>query len=81
MTRYEINQHIRKLLKLSSTELAKRVEVTRQNINYYERGVCRNRPTERVIEIELDLEIERCTNEKIKSICEDLKLERMRGLA
>lgn len=81
MTRYEINQHIRKLLKLSTTELAERVEVTRQTINNYERGVCLNKPTERVIEIELDLEIERCTNEKIKNICQELKLERLRGLA
>lgn len=81
MKRYKINQHIRQLLNLSSTELAKRVEVTRQTINNYERGVCLNKPTERVIEIELDLEIEKCTNEKIKSICEDLKRERVKGLA
>ena len=77
MKRYEANQNIRKLLGLSGRQLAERVEVTKQTISNYECGLNVIRPVERVIEIELDLAIERCTDAKIKEICEQLKLERL----
>lgn len=77
MKRYEVNQNIRKLLKLSGRQLAERVEVTKQTISHYETGLGVIRPVERVIEIELDLEIEKCTDETIRGLCELLKLERL----
>lgn len=77
MKRYEANQNIRKLLGLSGRQLAERVEVTKQTISHYECGLSVIRPVERVIEIELDLAIESCTDEKIKEICDQLKLERL----
>lgn len=76
MTRYEVNRTIRILLDLSGRELAERVEVTKQTISNYERGRCHSRPTERVIEIELDLAIENCTDDVAKSMCHTLKLMR-----
>lgn len=76
MERYKINQSIRKLLGLSGADLAKVVEVTKQTISNYERGFCYSRPLERVIEIELDIAIEKCEDDTIKKICEKLKLER-----
>lgn len=76
MTRYEANRTIRILLNLSGRELAERVEVTKQTISNYERGRCRYRPIERVIEIELDLAIENCTDDVAKSMCHALKLMR-----
>lgn len=76
MKRYIVNQHIRKHLKISGTELAKRVEVTKQTISNYECGKSVCRPTERVIEFELDLAIEQCEDELVKELCEYLKLKR-----
>lgn len=78
MTRAEVNRAIRGLLHLSGRELAERVEVTKQTISNYERGKCAtNRLLERVIEIELDLAIDKCKNPTVKALCETLKLERM----
>jgi transcriptional regulator with XRE-family HTH domain len=76
MKRYEANQNIRKLLGLSGRQLAERVEVTKQTISNYERGLTVIRPVERVIEIELDSLIEKCTDETIRNMCEILKLKR-----
>lgn len=76
MERYEINKAIRQLLGMTGVELAKRVEVTKQTISHYECGANVLRPVERVIEIELDLAIESCKDEKIKTICEQLKHDR-----
>ena len=77
MTRAKINRTIRTLLGLSGKELADRVEVTKQTISNYEcERFTTYRPLERVIEIELDLELEKCNDEHIKNLCETLKLER-----
>lgn len=76
MKRYLINKSIRTLLGLSGRQLAERVEVTKQTISHYEAGRPVNRPTERVIEIELDLAIEQCVNVELKKICEQLKTQR-----
>lgn len=76
MERYTINKHIRKQLQITGSELAKRVEVSKQTISNYECGKHCNRPTERIIELELDLAIEQCENELIKEVCEYLKLKR-----
>lgn len=76
MERHTINQHIRKHLKISGTEMAERVEVTKQTISNYELGRCSSRPLERVIEIELDMAIDKCEDELIKELCEYLKLKR-----
>lgn len=76
MERYTINQHIRKHLKISGTEMAKRVEVTKQTISNYELGRCSSRPLERVIEMELEEAINKCEDELIKELCNYLKLKR-----
>ena len=79
MERYKINQMIRKHLKLSGRDLAERVEVTKQTISNYETGKYCFRPLERVIEIELDLAVKECTDEKIKYICELLQTQRTKS--
>lgn len=76
MKRYEINRTIRELLKISGGELAEHVEVTKQTISNYERGIRVMRPVERVIEIELDFFIESCSNNMIKDMCYQLKSKR-----
>ena len=77
MKRNEVNKGIRQLLGLSGAELARRVEVSRQTINNYERGIyCTMRPLERVIEIELDLELDHCIDPEIKEQCEVLREKR-----
>ena len=79
MKRYEINRLIRKTVGLSGKQLADAVEVTKQTISNYERGLSCSRPVERVIELELDLAIERCNDENIKYICGLLKNDREKG--
>ena len=76
MERREYNRLIRESLKMSGRELAERVEVSKQAISLYELGKTRHRLMERVIELELDLAIERCEDVSIKEICEGLKLRR-----
>lgn len=79
MTRYEINRIIRKQLNIKGTELAILVGVTKQTISNYENGKCKNNiPLERVIELELDMAIEKNTNDEIKYICELLQTQRKR---
>ena len=80
MERYIINRHIRQHLKIKGCELAKRVEVSKQTISNYERGVGGSRHLERVIELELDLAIEKCDDELVKEFCEYLKLKRSGGV-
>lgn len=76
MKRNIINRQIRKRLKMSGEELAKRVEVTKQTISHYETGKTWSRILERVIEWELDLAIEQCEDRLIKWDCINLKLRR-----
>ncbi len=77
MQRREINRKIRELLGISGRELSERVEVTKQTISNYETGKAMTRPLERVIEWELDLAIDNCTNLVIKDLCEQLKALRV----
>lgn len=77
MKRYEINRLIRKQLNIKGTEMAKLVEVTKQTICNYELGRCvTNRPLERVIELELDMAVEKCIDDEIKYICKLLQTQR-----
>ena len=77
MERREINKTIRKVLNLSMRELADRVETTKQTISNYERGKCKNsRVLERVIEWELNIAIEDCSDANIKSCCKILEQQR-----
>lgn len=69
MQRREINRKIR--------ELSERVEVSKQTISNYEIGKATSRPLERVIEWELDLAINNCTDLVIKDLCERLKAIRV----
>ena len=77
MQRREINRKIRELLGISGRELSERVEVTKQTISNYEIGKTTARPLERVIEWELDLAIDNCTDLVIKDLCEQLKALRV----
>ena len=77
MQRREINRKIREILGISGRELAERVEVTKQTISNYEIGKTTSRPLERVIEWELDLAIDNCTDLVIKDLCEQLKALRV----
>ena len=77
MQRREINRKIRELLGISGRELSERVEVTKQTISNYEIGKTTTRPLERVIEWELDLAIDNCTDLVIKNLCEQLKALRV----
>lgn len=77
MQRREINRKIRELLGISGRELSERVEVTKQTISNYETGKAMTRPLERVIEWELDLAIDNCTNLVIRDLCEQLKALRV----
>ena len=77
MQRREINRKIRELLGISGRELSERVEVTKQTISNYEIGKSMTRPLERVIEWELDLAIDNCTDLVIKNLCEQLKALRV----
>ena len=77
MQRREINRKIRELLGISGRELSERVEVTKQTISNYEIGKTTTRPLERVIEWELDLAIDNCTDRVIKDLCEQLKALRV----
>lgn len=76
MKRYIVNQRIRKWLNISGRELAERVGVTKQTISLYELGKSYHKPTERVIEWELDAAIEQCDDPLTKEFCEHLKLKR-----
>lgn len=77
MKRREVNRKIRELLGMSGRELSERVEVTRQTISVYETGKTKTyRPLERVIEWELDSAVAECTDQTIRRLCEQLKLER-----
>ena len=77
MQRREINRKIRELLGISGRKLSERVEVTKQTISNYETGKAMTRPLERVIEWELDLAIDNCTDLVIKDLCEQLKALRV----
>ena len=77
MQRREINRKIRELLGISGRELSERVEVTKQTISNYEIGKTMTRPLERVIEWELDLAIDNCTDLVVKDLCEQLKALRV----
>ena len=77
MQRREINRKIRELLGISGRELSERVEVTKQTISNYEIGKAMTRPLERVIEWELDLAIDNCTDLVIKDLSERLKALRV----
>lgn len=77
MQRREINRKIRELLGMSGRELSERVEVSRQTISNYEIGKVTYRPLERVIEWELDLAINNCTDLVVKDLCERLKAIRV----
>lgn len=77
MQRREINRKIRELLGISGRKLSERVEVTKQTISNYETGKAMSRPLERVIEWELDLAIDNCTDLVIKDLCEQLKALRV----
>lgn len=77
MQRREINRKIRELLGMSGRELSERVEVSKQTISNYEIGKATSRPLERVIERELDLAINNCTDLVIKDLCERLKAIRV----
>ena len=77
MQRREINRKIRELLGISGRELSERVEVTKQTISNYEIGKSMTRPLERVIEWELDLAIDNCTDLVVKDLCEQLKALRV----
>ena len=77
MQRREINRKIRELLGISGRELSERVEVTKQTISNYEIGKSMTRPLERVIEWELDLAIDNCTDLVVKDLCEKLKALRV----
>ena len=77
MQRREKNRKIRELLGISGRELSERVEVTKQTISNYETGKSMTRPLERVIEWELDLAIDNCTDLVIKNLCEQLKALRV----
>ena len=77
MQRREINRKIRELLGISGRKLSERVEVTKQTISNYETGKSMTRPLERVIEWELDLAIDNCTDLVIKNLCEQLKALRV----
>ena len=77
MQRREINRKIRESLGISGRELSERVEVTKQTISNYEIGKTTTRPLERVIEWELDLAIDNCTDLVVKDLCEKLKALRV----
>ena len=77
MQRREINRKIRELLDISGRKLSERVEVTKQTISNYEIGKSMTRPLERVIEWELDLAIDNCTDLVVKDLCEQLKALRV----
>ena len=77
MQRREINRKIRELLGISGRKLSERVEVTKQTISNYETGKAMSRPLERVIEWELDLAIDNCTDLVVKDLCEKLKALRV----
>ena len=77
MQRREINRKIRESLGISGRELSERVEVTKQTISNYETGKSMTRPLERVIEWELDLAINNCTDLVVRDLCEKLKALRV----
>lgn len=67
------NRKIREILGLSGKDLSDRVECTRQTISNYECGKTSCRYLERVIEIELDLAINQCTDKEIVELCRTLQ--------
>lgn len=69
MERYEANQRIRLLLGITGSELAKRVGVTKQTISNYERGHPVRKPTQRIIELELDDIVKELKNDSVKKVC------------
>lgn len=77
MQRRKVNRKIRELLGISGRELAERVEVTKATISIYENGKATSRPLERVIEWELDLAVDNCTDPVIRDLCEQLKALRV----
>lgn len=76
MNRCETNKRIRMLLNITIMELAKRVGVSRTTIIKYETGLCKKPIVERVVELELDMAIEKCTEKGVKTACEILRSAR-----
>lgn len=73
MKRNEVNKTMRELLGLTQQQLGERVGVSRQLIAMYEQGRTERRTTVRVIELELDIAIDNCTEGSIKEECKKLK--------
>ena len=70
MDRYRINRIIRKQLHMTGAELAERIGMSRQTVSHYETGRSTFRSTERIIELELAIEVSNCTDEDVKYVCE-----------
>ena len=76
MQKWIINKLIMKALGISTKELANQMGVTRATVSSYVNGKPTSKLLQRCVDLELDLYINECTNQKIKDFCEELKTKR-----
>ena len=65
-----------KALGISTKKLANQMGVTRATVSSYVNGKPTSKLLQRCVDLELDLYINECTNQKIKDFCEELKTKR-----
>ncbi len=76
MQKWIINKLIMKALGISTKELANQMGVTRATVSSYVNGKPTSKLLQRCVDLEMDLYINKCTNQKIKDFCEELKTKR-----
>lgn len=76
MQKWIINKLIMKALGISTKELANQMGVTRATVSSYVNGKRTSKLLQRCVDLEMDLYINECTNQKIKDFCEELKTKR-----
>ncbi len=76
MQKWIINKLIMKALGISTKKLANQMGVTRATVSSYVNGKPTSKLLQRCVDLELDLYINECTNQKIKDFCEELKTKR-----
>lgn len=76
MQKWIINKLIMKALGISTKKLANQMGVTRATVSSYVNGKPTSKLLQRCVDLELDLYINECTNQKIKNFCEELKTKR-----
>lgn len=76
MQKWFVNKMIMRTLGVSTKELANQMGVTRATVSSYINGKHTSKLLQRCVDLELDLYINDCTNQKIKDFCEELKTKR-----